>query len=76
MVDTLLTADAVTIISEDLADTVVLASDDDDMLPALLALAMSDIALIHLRRQGNGPARSRDYYGQILRREGATIRTW
>lgn len=76
MVDTLLTADAVTIISDELADIVVLASDDADMLPALLALAVSNIALIHLRRQDNGPTLPRDYYGQILRREGATIRTW
>lgn len=76
MVDTLLTADAITIISDQLADVVIVASDDDDMLPALLALAVSDIALIHLRRQDRGSAHLADYYGQILRREGATIRTW
>ena len=76
MVDTLLTADAITIIGDDLADVVILASDDDDMLPALLALAVSDIALIHLRRQPKGPAQTADYYDHILRRKGATIRTW
>lgn len=76
MVDTLLTADAMTIINEDLADTVILASDDDDMLPALLALAASDIRLIHLRREHGGPSRATDYYRRILSHEGATTLRW
>lgn len=43
MIDTLLTADAMTIRYEELADAVVLASDDDDLIPAMLALAASGV---------------------------------
>ena len=53
MVDTLLTADALTIAGDEIADIVILASDDDDMVPALLALAASRVNLVHLRRRAS-----------------------
>ncbi len=76
MVDTLLTADAMTIIADAIADTVILVSDDDDMLPALLALAASDLQLIHLRRQRRPNNRSARYYHEILVQYGTTIHNW
>ena len=75
MVDTLLTADALTIIGDAIADTVILVSDDDDMLPALLALAASEIQLIHLRRQRRNTHAAR-YYHEILVQHGTIIRNW
>lgn len=75
MVDTLLTADALTIVGDAIADTVILVSDDDDMLPALLALAASEIQLIHLRRQWRNTHAAR-YYHEILVQHGTIIRNW
>ena len=71
MIDTLLTADAMAILYEGLADIVVLASDDDDLIPALLALAASDVALVHLTKR-----KMSSFYRGILEREGATIHEW
>ena len=76
MVDTLLTADALTIIGGAIADTVILVSDDDDMLPALLALAASELQLIHLRRRRRPNTRAARYYHEILVQHGTTIRNW
>ena len=76
MVDTLLTADALTIASDAIADTVILASDEDDMLPALLALAASGLQLIHLRRRGSRNTPSAGYYDGILKQRGAAILNW
>lgn len=50
MVDTLLTADALTIARDELAEVIVLASDDSDMYPALFASAESRAHVIALRR--------------------------
>lgn len=71
MIDTLLTADAMAIRYERLADTVVLASDDDDLIPAMLALAASDVALVHLTRR-----KTPSFYRGVLEREGASIHEW
>ena len=74
MVDTLLTADAMAIIQERLAQAVVLASDDGDMVPALLALSASDVALTHLRRRvADGPA---TIYDPVFHEAGTHIRSW
>lgn len=71
MIDTLLTADAMAIRYERLADAVVLASDDDDMIPAMLALAASDVSLVHLTKR-----KRRSFYRDVLEREGARIHEW
>lgn len=71
MIDTLLTADAMAIRYEGMADIVVLASDDDDLIPAMLALAASDLALVHLTKRTTP-----SFYRGILEREGATIHEW
>ena len=74
MVDTLLTADAMAIIQEGRAHAVVVASDDADMIPALLALSASDLTLTHLRRHvASGPAARHDH---VFRRTGSHIRRW
>ena len=71
MVDTLLTADAMAIRYEKLADTVVLASDDHDMVPALLALVVSDVELVYLTKRD-----TRSFYRDLLEREGARVCAW
>lgn len=76
MVDTLLTADAMAIANDALADVVVLASDDDDMVPALLALAASQVSLIYLTRRTTLGSSPSAYYAGILETEGAHIRKW
>lgn len=76
MVDALLTADALVISHHALADVVVLASDDHDMIPALLALVASPIQLVHLGRSRGNASSLPAYYADILELEGATIRRW
>lgn len=71
MIDTLLTADAMAIGYEKLADTVVLASDDDDLIPAMLALAASDVELVHLTKR-----KAPSFYRGMLERKGASIHEW
>ena len=71
MIDTLLTADAMAIRYERLADAVVLASDDDDMIPAMLALAGSGLVLIHLTKH-----KTRNFYREALEQMGARIHEW
>jgi hypothetical protein len=72
MVDTLMTADAVYLGRDDGVDMLIIASDDDDMLPALLALTTSSQKIIKMSRS-NGPA---DYYRGILERDGITFYAW
>ena len=72
MVDTLLTVDAMTIAHNAMADTIVLASDDDDMIPALLALTTANIRVTYLHR--SHPSSS--YYVDILQSEGVAVRHW
>ena len=72
MVDTLLTADALVIARDQLADAVILASDDADMIPALLALSASPLQVVHLMRSKT----IANYYRGILEREGVTIHEW
>ena len=71
MVDTLLTADAMAIRYEKLADTVVLASDDDDMVPALLALVASEVELVYLTKRD-----PKSFYVALLERKGARVCAW
>jgi hypothetical protein len=72
MVDTLLTADALTIARDGLAEIFIIASDDDDLLPALLALTTSEMNVIHLRREASRDA----YYDGILEMRGLLTHTW
>lgn len=72
MVDTLLTADALTIAHDGLAEIVIIASDDDDLLPALLALTKSDMKVIQMRREASTDA----YYDGILELQGLFTHTW
>lgn len=72
MVDTLLTADALTIARDGLAEIFVIASDDDDLLPALLSLTTSDMRVIRLRRDATRDA----YYDGILEMQGLWTHTW
>lgn len=74
MVDTLLTADAMTIIHARLAHAVILASNDADMVPALLALSASGLEPTHLRRRvaaGFG-----DTYDALFQEADLQIRQW
>ena len=74
MVDTLLTADAMAIIQDGRAHAVVIASDDADMIPALLALSASDLTLTHLRRHvAGGPVAP---YDHVFQEAGSHIRSW
>ena len=72
MVDTLLTADALAIAHEQLADVILIASDDDDMLPAILALKNRSLRTVCLRRR----PLSSHYYAGILERDGVTTHQW
>ncbi|MXW18661.1 MAG: NYN domain-containing protein [Gemmatimonadetes bacterium] len=77
MVDTLLTADAMTIAHRRMAHAIVIASDDDDMVPALLALVPTRVQVACLRRSRphlRHPSSS--YYPDILNAEGVTMRHW
>ena len=76
MVDTLLTADAVVISNNALADAVVLASDDHDMIPALLALVASRIKVVYLGRSRGNASPLPSYYTDILELAGGTVRHW
>ncbi|MXW55791.1 MAG: NYN domain-containing protein [Gemmatimonadales bacterium] len=74
MVDTLLTADAMAIIQDGRAHAVIIASDDADMIPALLALSASDVSLTHLRRRvAGGPV---TLYDHVFEKTGSHIRSW
>lgn len=77
MVDTLLTADAMTIAHRHLAHAIVIASDDDDMVPALLALAptLSHVACLRRSRPHRHYPLS-SYYPDILEAEGVTMHHW
>jgi uncharacterized LabA/DUF88 family protein len=72
MVDTLLAVDALIIKRDSLADTVIIASDDDDMIPVLLAVCDPAIKTVHLRRRGGADA----YYAALLATKGVETRTW
>jgi hypothetical protein len=72
MVDALLTVDAAVIACDSLADAVLVASDDEDMLPALLALSRTQLSVVHLVRNGPPPP----YYEGILELAGVQIRRW
>lgn len=72
MVDTLLTADALAIASDGLADLVLIASDDEDMIPALLALTRTNVSVILMSRRSGLP----QYYAGILELQGLTTHIW
>ena len=77
MVDTLLTADAMTIANQHMAHAIVIASDDDDMVPALLALVPTHLHVACLRRfRPHRRHPSSSYYPDILKAEGVTIHHW
>lgn len=72
MVDTLLTADAITLVHDDMCDALVVASDDDDMLPTILAVSYLRIRAFLLRRK----ARDDAYYRGILELNNVSIFNW
>jgi len=72
MVDTLLTADALTIARDELAEVIVLASDDSDMFPALFAAAESRVRVIALRRGTEHDA----YYEGLFATRGIHTYDW
>ena len=72
MVDTLLTVDAIAIARDALCEVVLIASDDEDILPALLALKDTSLDAVHLVRRGPPP----EYYRGILERDGVIIHSW
>ena len=77
MVDTLLVTDAMTIAHRQMAHAIVIASDDDDMVPALLALAPTPLHVACLRRvHPQVRHRSSSYYPDILEAEGVAIHHW
>lgn len=67
MVDTLLVADAVMIAKVEVDSEIVIASDDDDMIPALLALAACEpVRVVHLtRRSASDDSRYAGTLGQL-----------
>lgn len=72
MVDSLLTADALTIVHASLCDVVLIASDDTDMLPALLAAGASDLEVVRMARR-----KSRyEYYEGLLELGGVRTYRW
>lgn len=72
MVDTLLTADALTIARDGLAEAILIASDDADMVPALLNLTNAEIRVIRLRRAATVDS----YYDGILELSGLSTHSW
>ena len=72
MVDSLLTADAVTIAHTGLCDVVLIASDDADMLPALLALSASDLEAVRMARRES----RHEYYEGLLELGGVRTYRW
>jgi uncharacterized LabA/DUF88 family protein len=72
MVDTLLTADAITLAREELSDALVIVSDDDDMLPAILAVSSLRFRTLLLRRR----ERRDTYYQSILDSSDVSIHIW
>lgn len=77
IVDTLLTTDAMIIAHQAMANAVAIASDDDDMVPALLALVATGLQVVCLRRYQPHPEhRFSSYYPDILEDEGVAIHHW
>ncbi len=72
MVDTLFTADALSLMFDPDTDIIILASDDDDMLPAMLALGASTKYGIRLRRSASQDS----YYDGILDLQGLHTYSW
>ena len=72
MVDTLLTADALTIAHTGVCDAVLVASDDTDMLPALLALSTSGLEVVRMARR----ASRHEYYEGLLELGGVRTHRW
>ncbi len=72
MVDTLLATDAMTIARQGLADLLVIASDDDDMIPVLLTLGSLDLATARLKRDRSADS----YYDELLEAEGIQTLLW
>jgi len=72
MVDTLLTADAITIVRDELSDILLIASDDDDMLPAMLAISQLQFDALLMRRRN----RQEFYYSEILNLRHIPIHIW
>lgn len=72
MVDTLIIADALSLVNTQQTDILIIAGDDDDLMPALLALNGRRITGIRLKRQ----ASNSDYYDGILEHQGIHTLYW
>ena len=72
MVDTLLTADALFLALHEKLDAVLVASDDDDLFPAMLAVSNHVPKVVVLTRRPAFPS----YYRDILEQDGTTLHTW
>jgi len=72
MVDTLLATDALTIARDGLANLLVIASDDDDMIPVLLTVRSLDFATVRLKRDRSADS----YYDELLETQGVETLVW
>ncbi len=71
MVDTHITADAVALAAEGSCDILLIASDDDDMVPALLG-ASGRVTTYHLARK----SRRHEYYTNLLQQKNIITHHW
>lgn len=72
MVDTLIIADALSIQQARLADILIVAGDDDDLIPALLAIGSGGVKGIRIKRRSGGHS----YYDGILELQGVHTHLW
>lgn len=72
MVDALIVADATTVTWNEDADAVVIMSDDDDMIPAMLAIAVGGCVPLLMRRQQSNDT----YYKAMLDQQGIRTHLW
>lgn len=72
MVDTMLVVDALHLARAQSATRLLLASDDEDMIPCFLALMAAGSEPVHMTRTGGFG----EYYAGILERDGITIHQW
>lgn len=72
IVDTLITADSLSLVHSQHADALLIASDDDDMIPALLGASTPGISVVHLRRSTLDPG----FYDTLLEDANVVIHRW
>lgn len=72
IVDTLITADSLFLAHSQQADVLLIASDDDDMVPALIGGRMPGTQVFHMRRSRLDPG----CYDNFLEEAGVVIYKW